>query len=413
MKKILTISTLLILAACPANAQVIKIHGHSQKTEYASPAEWLTPSAQCHIAPSENPINLTSFPISFTDLVNSKFGNSFIGHTHLDWSHPAYGEIDKPFVSNFSITLFHTTGHIDGSAGGLGSFANQVRDVVWDATNSSIPPVMEGNINEVKTWTGHFTFDPLRNHPVTGPTTPHGWYIGRIITRTYYDNGASMDTENIASFYSTLDISKPETNPPGEGLIEGAWCSPNIRNRPDLSPYGNQFGTVRSEYTSYIPLQALVSPWTVNTFPYSYASLESAPAGSSFPDGVYERRRDLDLHIGIPGILEETKHFQTTPGGPFATIFNPVLMGQGVHKEAVIWFQSDGRSTGIWAQYVIKVTAGGITTCIPPQVLVNGVCTNPTPMWENVTLSFQKLVTPGQPTKYRLCETPLICKEIM
>lgn len=358
----------LLLVAPPVAAQVIAIHGNAQKAAYASPAEWLTMSAQCHGPAVDSTGSLT------TNLVTGLFGDARINHTHLDWTRPTYGEITGPFVSHFAITLYHTAGHIDGSAGGIGSFANQIvpESIVWDATGTSTPPPMLGNINDVRgPWTGHFTFDPTRPHPSGEVQTKHGWFVGRIVVRTQFDTGANLDTENITNFFALIDPAQPENFPPGEGRIEGAWCTPRLVGA-DGTPSDTKFGVVRAEYTTFVPIAPIFAPWTATVFPYSYTAQPSIIA----IDGVFEQRRDQNFHAGLPGALVATRHFPGEPGQQFPIVWDPAAMGSGTHPTAIIWAQTDGQHVGVWALSVIKLTVGdGVpppTTCTDPTATNQG-----------------------------------------
>jgi hypothetical protein len=130
----------------------MKIHGHPQKSDYLSPSEWPTISAQGHWKPSITPEVPT------------------IGHMHIDVTCPMYAEVTEPIVYNFAVTLFEVAGE---------AFLNldrqeNIRDFVWDATGSEVAPKMIGDTLGPKTWTGHFTMDPTMVSP--HPIPKKGWF---------------------------------------------------------------------------------------------------------------------------------------------------------------------------------------------------------------------------------------------
>jgi hypothetical protein len=115
------------------------------------------------------------------------------------------------------------------------------------------------------------------------------------------------------------------------------------------------------------------------------------------PDGAGMTRKDMDLHHGNEGILIEQKFAQGTIGVQLLSPFDPVVLGQGIHKVASLWQQDSGnggngfianeQATGL---LVVTVNVGGV---IPP-----------TPVWETLTGTFQHQVSPNT-SLYRFAPT--------
>ncbi len=363
-----------ILAALPASAQHLRIHGHPQKEFYASPLEWNVDSSQCHWKRG----NLLPEPVPMFPLIPVGVSTSDpnIAHTHLNCNIPKYAELDGPIPVSCTIMLYHT----DGSTSGIYSPLGQITDVVYEDTGTETPPMMVGDPMGVRQWNVHFTLDISRPRLSTFPPqypTKHGWATSIVSTVTFYANGDSNRLDAVRSLYSVIDPGVPESPPSDEGLINGTRCSPTTLKRPDLNLYGNQMGVVVSEFVGLVPIAPIFGPWNTGGFFYSYASLEGIPGPLhpdpfAFPDGTFNLRRDLDIHNGIPGVTLQSDHFQGAGSFTKTPItLNPEDFGTGTHKTAVFWQQPDGQGNDSTALYVFDLTVG---QGVPPPTL----CTDPT-----------------------------------
>lgn len=401
------------LVAIPVAAQ--PIHRHPQKTAYASSAEWPTRDWQCHANPgNRTPEPTPPFPVI---PIGIALLDPQVAHTHLACTFPDYAEIAAAFPVSCTIKLFHTAGTVSGVYSPL----NQIRDIVYDDTGTSTPPVMRGDPTSMmpRQWNVRFVFDPTMVRPTFPPqtTTPHGWFGAQISVVTQYDNGDSQTLDHLRPFYSVLDPTAPETPMSDEGLPNGARCSPNNLRRPELSPFGNQMGTVVSEFVGLLPIAPIQTPWHTTGFFYGYAS----DGQSVFPFGTFELRHDLDVHNGNVGVLTATETFNGLIGlGKRTPItIDPADLGTGTHKVAALWQQPDGQGNNYTALAVLDVTVGpGIpppTRCTDPLATNVGgplPCVFPVvPVWTPVTAFFERF---GSEERYRLCDAlHLSCRELV
>jgi hypothetical protein len=366
------LTVFLLALTIPAIASAQTIHGHPQKAFYASPAEWPTDSSQCHWKRGNDMQPNPPFP----DIpVGVSVADPQIAHTHLDCALPRYGEITGSIPVTCIIKLFHTA----GVAGGLYSPFEQIRDIIYEDTGTSTPPVMRGDPMGLKQWRVSFIFDPTLIRHTFPPTTtvpPRGWFPVDVAIRTYYDNGDTVTLDAVRTLYSMLNPNVPEIKGSDEGITYATRCSPNTLRRPELNLYGNQMGTVVSEFVTLIPITPIQDPWPANGFFYSYASLEGV-SGFQFPDGTFELRRDLDIHNGVPGVTLAADSFQgATRFTSSPVTFDPATLGSGTHKIAAIWQQPDGKGNDSTALFVFDLTVGpGVpppTTCEDPRATNKG-----------------------------------------
>ena len=199
-----------------------------------------------------------------------------IAHTHLDCALPRYGEITGPIPVTCIIKLFHTA----GVASGVYSPLDQIRDIIYEDTGTSTPPVLRGDPMGLKQWKVSFIFDPTLLRRISPPSTtvpPRGWFSVDIAVKTYYDNGDTVTLDAVRTLYSMLNPNVPEIKGSDEGITYATRCSPNTLRRPELNAYGNQMGTVVSEFVGLLPLEPIQEPWQTKGFFYSNASLEGIP----------------------------------------------------------------------------------------------------------------------------------------
>lgn len=345
MKSVLGLVAALSIAGV-ASAQ--PLHGHPQLAAYASPADWLYPSGQCHWTQAGAPLDIAS-PLS--------------SHVHVDFKHPYGAEMSAPFVSPFTITLHHTPGVIGMVFPLLG------RDLVWDETGSSTLPVFVGDPHGDVVKTGHFTIDPVT--PIMGAdgapdllrsAPPRGWYAVGLVVRVYFDSGDKLEAALYSSLYSLKDPTAPERGARAGGRILNVQCAPFSARLDD--PRGSAFGTAVAEYQDFVPIAPIQTAWTIPGFLYNYA------ADLALPIGVFEQRVDADFHHGVPGTTVRSEPLDGNHS--FATIpitFDPAAMGSGAHKVALGWTQPRGIEQ-LTALLVVPVTVG---PGVPPPTL----CTDP------------------------------------
>lgn len=438
------------------DAQTMRLHNHPQKAFYTSPAEWPVVSSQCHWRPG------SGMPQTFPVIpVGLSVADPQIAHTHLDCNWPIYGEITGPLPISCTIKVFHTAGVV----GGIGAPFSNIRDIVYADTGTSTPPVMRGDPMGVKQWNLSFIFDPtmkaMNYFPPFNSVGPHGWTHTDVSVKTYYDNGDSVNLDQIRSLYSVMDtsVADPDINRvngfPDSGIGVATACSPNTSSRfrfedGTRSTYGNQMGEVFSTFQGMIPLLPIQAPWSLPGRFYAYATLEGHP-GFKFPDGTFSLRRDVDIHNGIFGVdIVPPQHFQgNTQFSDTPMVLDPALIGSGTHNIVAFWQEPDGQGSDNTALTVFNVTVGpgvpqptlctnpaatnvgGPLPCVfpPPPVdvcpnlagvqltipaglvLINGQCVPPVvvPTWVPFVATFQRL---GTEDRYRICDVALHCVEL-
>lgn len=275
-------ATSLILLPRIAASQPIPIHNHWQKATYASPAEWPTVSCQGHWgAPGVNPMYSFDAP---GDIVLSAMPS----HAHNDLTVPTYGEVAGPFTGKFALKLFHTSG-------GFGLLISNSRgtqlahDIAFDTPSPLTSPfaLLVGDGMGLRTWTGHFTMEP--DIDVT-----HGWFDVVLSTSTRFDNGDVLNGGCYVPLYSMVDPRAPEFvgTQGGYPLLRSQW-------EPHSVSSGIDFGSNLIEFHDPIPIAALTEPWRGTVWSAGYgANTDGLPPASLC------QRHDLDIHNGVPGIID-------------------------------------------------------------------------------------------------------------
>ena len=321
----------------------LKLHGHPQKDFYLSP--------------TEHPI---------LD-IQGWFGNPdplMASHVHIIPQVPLYAELTE---QNLAVPFTLKAHMFDGTIGVLSG--PQISRVHWDDTNSDTPPVMAGDPNGLKQWTGIAFFDLLLN-PVTFPEglfkfPDHGWGGLRFFTRTALANGDIVDVIATPSVYSMLIPTAPEQPPPQQG-------NPGVVIRSSVTIWrpnqGAIVGELITEVNDYIPLLPIDKPWTTIAQGYNY----TAPPG--VPDiNRFEQRLDPDLHHGIRGSLIFGKDIGSGQNKSFLgpIVIDPAVMGTGAHKEMVVWTQS--LETEAFTSVVVFPTNVGDGVPVPEKVAVPNI----------------------------------------
>jgi hypothetical protein len=293
----------------------MKIHGHPQKSDYLSPAEWPTVSCQGHWQPAIDPDNPT------------------IGHIHFDITAPLYAEVSEPFTCLFAVHLFK----VKGEAKFAIDRTELVKEITWDATGTTEAPRLIGDPLGEKVWTGKLTIDPAQfaNHPAP----KKGFFIVILQTLLFFANGDSAVMEAQPEFYSMLDPTAEET--PSFPYF-GSHFS------PFSSRSGTQWGVNLVDVSGYLPLAPIDKPWNlrINTAGYGAKDLSSA---------TYEQRADLDLHHDIPGRLLDS----VVAIGDISrdAVLDPGVLGLGPHKMAFFRTQPDKQEMAA-TLVVFKVDVG-------------------------------------------------------
>lgn len=320
----------------------MKIHGHPQKSEYASEADWPSPvSAQAHIR-LRHPM-MPEFPFA---------------HVHFDVRFPRYAEVSGPFTVPFTLKLFHAPGHVDAIYGLL------IHHIVWDETGSEIMPDLRGDPMGLKQWTGRITVDPTIpmldaafGIDVERSAPKRGWFATQFVARLRLDDGRELKPGMFQPAYSMVDPTAPERPAGSYARV--------VSNQTESGGMSTGFGAQVSEFADFLPIAPIQTPWTVQGHFYNYS------ADPALPTGVFEQRLDPDLHNGIPGTIlrHEAANGQLVP--PMPIVFDPAVMGSGTHKVMFAWEQAFGDEE-IWALLVIEVTVGpGVPA--PVKVLVPSV----------------------------------------
>lgn len=339
-------AALVLAVSATASAQSMAIHGHPQKAIYNSPAEWPFLSAQGHWAPA-------------TDMVGMS-----IGHNHVECKAPVWAETTTDaFTLPCQLVFFHTSGYI---AWVTGEF---VSHIVWEETGSETPPVLVGDPMGVVVHKMLVTIDPKRADGVSDSgvfnVPAHGWWEARLRTKMVLFNGDSFSTELWMPYFSVIDKAQPIP----------AWAAGptlaarNVAESPRSMQSG--FGTHVAEYGGTFPpiLAPISTRKEMTVFTYAYA--HQLPGNA--PLGTYRQVLDPDLHHGNPGTLITSSHsVGGLPNGDPA-IFDPAVMGPGVHTVAIDWEQTtDGQTTGfeanqqVTARLVVTVTVGDDVPPPPP-----------------------------------------------
>lgn len=302
-----------------------------QKATYASPAEWVWISSQCHwLAPN----------------VNATPG--IAAHTHLDYTGaPVYAEMPtSPIQVPLSVTLFNTAGSITRIVG-------DGEDLIL---NGGLQLPLAGNPAGVVTYTGTFTFDPRRRVAALMPA--HGWFVAGMMVVTTFANGDEMANTQRVPLFSVRDTTQPQND---TQIRHDSLCV--IRDASEL-PF-NRWGSHFSEFSQMLPVLGPISPenpWRVIGTGYNYAG-DGPPLAEL---GVAEIWLDPDLHNGNPGTLLARSTGST---GAFFDYEFPGQVPEGTHKVMFMWRKAtpDGLKE-LASNLVFNVTIGpgGVAQPLPP-----------------------------------------------
>ena len=325
----------------------MKIHGHPQKSVYGSPAEWPQPSFQGH------------YNVGTDDPTESS-------HVHIEPKFPLYAEMDSTDLEvPFTVQLHHFHGRL----GGL--YGENIKEIIWDGEK---PPLI-GDPNGDKLWTGRAIVNIGQAQDERFARHEPGWGIMRFGSRSYFgdvpDEGNKIDVCGWVPFYSII----------GQGSVPEKPSEPSgargiLSSRVDLySPLSkNQIGSMILEYQDFLPLAPITAPWSTIGTGYNYTTeVPFQPDGSRLPNGFFELRQDVDFHHGNRGLIEFSNQADVA-GVAKTVVFDPMVMGNGVHKEALIWRQTFN-TEHLWSLITFPVSVTDVnappmpTTCNDPLAL--------------------------------------------
>lgn len=344
---------------------MIRLHGHPHKDAYVDPVEWPKPEAQGHWF----------------------IHDGHTAHTHIGINGPMYGEIAGPVVVPFVVKLFHVPGRI------AGFYSENAHDIIWDETGTSRPPEMIGEPHGLRTWTGRFTIDPTRESYRSA--SPHGWFSAALKPVTVFDDGAQTTVALYLPLFSMVDPSVPES--PSDGPVLSAQVDAQSAHPQP----GEQYGTLVSIYSDYLPLDPIRAPWIGRAGMTGYGAFNLPPAG-------FEQRADLDLHNGIEGTLLASG--SAIGGFELRAAFDPNVLQTGSHKMAIIRTQAN-RDEQAMSLLVFDVPVGEPpydpsplpVTPPPPPV-------DPLPTWQTVPgATIQQF---GTEPRLRICVSADRCFEV-
>jgi hypothetical protein len=329
MKRTALALSFVALSALSPGAQSLVVHNGASvgKTIYNGPSEWPMLDAQTHWVPADGSPAIDP-PNTLTH---------DMGHTHVGVKGPLYAELNGPVTETVSFKLFHTKGKIAMVwaffAGPCGQQPIGVR------LDKALPLV--GDPNGLVTMTGTLTFDPNNGLGVCLPK--HGWFSVLVNARTIVDNKDQYDTTNTMSYYSTIDLTKPEA-PLNEAGIALSAKSQNVSSHAStvVNVYGIQLVEFREMVPIFVPL---TKPTTLHNISYAYGY------DHNLPFGQYELDLDPDLHMGVPGTPLSFKANAATGGTENFDVIDPAVLNNstapmgyapGFHKLLFAWVQPTG-----------------------------------------------------------------------
>ncbi len=308
-----------------ASAQSLPIHNAPQGVaSYASPADWIPVSGQCHWVPGDgSPMVMPPDTLTMD-----------MAHTHAEVVAPIWAELGAgPITIPLTLQLFHTAGAI-----GIveiiynGPNGQQGADVVMDE-----PGPYVGDPNGLVKYTGHFVFDPASPAAVYAGYPQHGWMSIMLFTRTGYLNGDVLDNETVIPFYSVMDVSQPEVTSAENAIPITAKCAAASHGQNESDLFGEHLVEIRDQQ---IPLLApFAAPVIEHVFGYSYGFDHNIPAA----DFSYAALYDNDFHNGIPGsVLTSTEdgnigNYDILDPLVLAGSPSPAGFAPGQHRITVFW----------------------------------------------------------------------------
>jgi len=283
--------------------------------------------------------------------------NGVLGHTHIDLDTVSRPQVSGVLKVNFIVTLFHTSSMVGEIYAGNAK-TNDAFDWVWDDTGTATPPLLMGDPNGVKTWSGHFS---------VMPSIPHGWEWVSMSVYTHFSDRTTVVILN-EPIYSMVDPSKPS---PNDGDPAAQRAQAVCRVSPDPQHPEQFYGEQTAQFDTALPRTTVTAfvPMTGSTYGYGVRGLPLAAA-----DFVL----DMNLHAGISG----TELF-TSPEPHDGLVhapmnFDPGVIGPGDHKLVVRRTQQNGPELSA-VLLVTKVTISPNATPGPPAAPTPSAPDSPAP----------------------------------
>jgi hypothetical protein len=294
-----------------------------------------------------------------------------IGHTHIDLDTTDRPRVGGTLRVGFTVTLFHTSAYIGEYYAGIYK-TNTAFGWVWDDTGTATPPIMIGDPNGVRTWSGHFSVIP---------DIPHGWEWISMSLYTHFADRTSVVMLN-EPIYSVIDVSKPspnDTDPAVQRPQAVCRISPPVLADGSNDTTAPFYGEQTVQFDSAFPRDVISTYTPMTGSSYGYGQRGMLPA-------ILEERLDMDLHHGIDGTLLFTGiEFDANNGLIHAPMnIDPAVIGPGAHKLAVRRTQTNGdeMSAVLLVTHITidpNAPAPPPVVCTLPGVLVNGQCVMPPP----------------------------------
>jgi hypothetical protein len=300
----------------------MKIHGHPQKTDYNADG--------------------SDYPRHEAQGWWNQFDPVEAGHLHVGVTYPSYGEITilEPFWVTFTLKLHDIVGEVKQF------FGPHIRELIWNDTGTSTPPVMRGTDPGLPEWSGKILIDyMLGQQPWLGDigmTPMHGWMGSLFTARVLFDTFDLLEVQQVESHFMLIDNSIPERPASQQGrpgVVTGSRVTVSNQGTSDGSTLkGNRFGAMVTEINDYLPLLPITAPWPTIVNVYNYT------AEMPLPDGIFRQLLDADLHHGGEGTLIDIAHADVR-GVSKTIVFDPLVMGSGKHRGIVNWTQTSKEET--------------------------------------------------------------------
>lgn len=348
MNKLRHLAAVLLLIAFPSmgQAQSVPIFGHPQ-TATTGPVPL---DGQCQWREEPAPLGII---------------DKAWQHTHIQLWPNLYEIINGLIRIPFNIV----TRNLKGYAAVDLDRQELVTKIEWDDIGEQHYRALFGDPTGIKNWPGHITIDPHKD--AGGHLFPQkGWYSPQFEVNTFYDTGSNILQLTRLPYYSMLDPTAKDGSLSGFPIYIVS-CYPHTF---DITEWGTNY----VEVDTYLPLLPISTKWPL-------VATSAAYGGHEIGFGKWQILADFDIHAGKAGRVLDTQLEQNFNGANRAPVLDPATLGPGVHPVAFVWSKPTSDNT----REVIALSKFTVTvdpnvpqppTCVPPQVLVGGVCTPPVPV---------------------------------
>jgi hypothetical protein len=258
----------------------------------------------------------------------------------------------------FEVKLFRINGSFQGIITGT-----TVRDVIWDATGTSTPPITQGDPNGLIVMAGRVTIDPTRS------TITNGWRLIELRARTVLKNRDQMENRLQFAVWSLLNPAGPVQPLSASNELLAARCTFTTESlRTKGGNMGHQIvgiGQGRDGQRPMIPLAPVDMPYALPVAGYRYGGGNSG----ELPPGFNQVMLNPNLHVHEPG--------QELAKGPKALPFviDPARLGKGQHTLLLRWHQD----TGSGSTHFVADELGEALLTFPVTVGVGEAAPSPSP----------------------------------